>query len=314
MKKFCLTLAIASLFVLSVVRASTIVERFSTDPSLDGWQIFGDTNLFQWDSANQNLTVTWDSSQQNSYFYHPLGATFSITNDFLITFDLNVSDASATGFFELAVGLLNFAEATDSSFARGTGSDSPDIAEFDYFPDSGEGFGSTLSSTLTDTNSTFSFYEDFVGLDVGTTYHVVLIHRAGSTFMTGNVYTNGQIYSSLPVQEAFGNLADFRLDTLAVMSYTATNDPFGDALLAHGTVDNLAVASPLPVGTINAIAAGQVRFASDTNWLYTLEQSADLKTWTPAAPAVFGNGINLVLQATNLPADKAFYRVGAGLP
>jgi hypothetical protein len=314
MKKMFVTLAIASLSVLSVACANTIIEKFSADPSLDGWQIFGDTNLFQWDSVNQNLAVTWDSSQQNSYFYHPLGATLSKTNDFLITFDLRMSDASATGFFELSIGLLNFANATSSGFARGTGSDSPNLAEFNYFPDSGEGFGSTLSSTMTDTNSTFSFYEDFVGLDVGTTYHVVLIHRAGSTFMTGNVYTNGQVYSSLPVQEAFGNLTDFRLDTLSVSSYTSTNDPYGDSLLAHGTVDNLAVAAPLPVGTINAIAAGQVQFTSDTNWLYTLQRSVDFQSWTNASISTSGNGTNLFLQDTNTISDKSFYRVRADLP
>ena len=76
------SLAIAGLFVLSIapVNASTIVEKFTTDPALDGWQIFGDTNLFHWDSTNQNLDVTWDSSQTNSYFYHPLGMTLT-TND-----------------------------------------------------------------------------------------------------------------------------------------------------------------------------------------------------------------------------------------
>jgi hypothetical protein len=49
------SLAIASLFVLSTASASanTLVERFATDPALDGWQIFGDTNLFHWDSTNQ---------------------------------------------------------------------------------------------------------------------------------------------------------------------------------------------------------------------------------------------------------------------
>ena len=314
MKKLFITLAIASLSVLSVVRANTITENFSADPSLGGWQIFGDTNLFQWDSVNQNLAVTWDSSHQDSYFYHPLGVTLSKTNDFLITFDLRMNDASAVGFFELGIGLLNFADATSSSFARGTGSGSPNLAEFNYFPDSGEGFGSTISSTVTDTNSTFGFFEDFVGLDVGTTYHIVLIHRAGSTFMTGNVYTNGQVYSSLPVQEAFGTLTDFQLDTIAVSSYTATNDPFGDSLLAHGTVDNLAVASPLPVGTINAIAAGHIQFASDTNWLYTLQRTPDLQTWTDAAIPTSGNGTNLFLQDTNAISDKSFYRVRADLP
>src|SRR5208283_6185793 len=101
--------AIASLFVLSMacVNANTIVERFTTDPALDGWQIFGDTNLFQWDSTNQNLAVTWDSSQTNSYFYHPLGATFTKADSFCVLFDLNLTDVDVTGYFELAVGLCN---------------------------------------------------------------------------------------------------------------------------------------------------------------------------------------------------------------
>jgi hypothetical protein len=79
-------------------------------------------------------------------------------------------------------------------------------------------------------------------------------------------------------------------------------------------VGNLAVASPLPVQTVQAIAAGKVQFVSDTNWLYTLEQSADLQTWSNATPGAFGNGTNLVLQAANLPAGKSFYRVRADLP
>jgi hypothetical protein len=34
----------------------------------------------------------------------------------------------------------------------------------------------------------------------------------------------------------------------------------------------------------------------------------------PAAPAIFGNGTNLVLQATNTPAGQCFYQVRADLP
>jgi len=306
----------AGLVVLTAASspALTIAEKFTTDPALNGWQSFGNTNLFVWDSTNQNLAVTWDSSQPNSYFHHPLGTVFSKTNEFLITFDIRMTDTAVIGFFELGVGLCNFADATNSSFARGTGTDSPNIAEFNYFPDAGDGYGATISSTVGDTNASLGFYEDFLGLDPGVTYHVLLIHRAGEAFMGGTVYTGGQVYSKLPVRFSFVPLTDFRLDTLTISSYTSTNDPYGDSLLAHGTVDNLAVASPLPIGLINTIAAGQVRFASDTNWLYALEQSADLKTWTPAAPASLGNGTNLLLQATNAPDDKSFYRVRADLP
>ena len=117
----------------------------------------------------------------------------------------------------------------------------------------------------------------------------------------------------MPSIAAYG-ANDFSLDTLAISSYTTLDDIYGDALLAHGTVDNLAFASPLPVDLVSPIAAGQIHFTSDTNWLYTLEQSADFKTWTPAAPTSLGNGTNLILQATNPPADKSFYRVSADLP
>ena len=67
-------LALAGLSVVSASRAVTVVEDFSTDPQAKGWQVFGDTNLFAWNSTNRNLEVTWDSTQPNSYFYYPLGS------------------------------------------------------------------------------------------------------------------------------------------------------------------------------------------------------------------------------------------------
>src|SRR5215831_6477056 len=97
--------------------AATIQENFSTNPLQQGWQIYGDTNLFQWNSLNQNLGVTWDSSQPNSYFYRPLGTVLAIDDDFSIAFDLQLTDAQATGFFELAVGLLHFSDATNANFS-----------------------------------------------------------------------------------------------------------------------------------------------------------------------------------------------------
>jgi hypothetical protein len=313
MKKMFVAPAIASLFVLSIasVNADTFVERFTTNPMLDGWQIFGDTNLFQWDSTNQNLDVTWDSSQTNSCFYRPLGATFTKAESFCVLFDLNLTDAEATGYFELAIGLCNLADSTSTNFSRANAV-CPNLFEFDYFPDGG--YGPSFDATLFDANDNFYYtYDDSQPLAIGMTYQVVLIHRAGESTISGTVFTNGQVFSTLP-EVSFGGADDFQLDTLAISSYTSTDDYYGDSLLAHGIVDNLAFASPLPVDKVKALAAGEIQFASDTNWLYTLEQTADFKTWTPAAPGVFGNGTNLVLQATNLPADKAFYRVRADLP
>src|ERR1700722_12014593 len=153
-----------TLFLIAVLaafagRATTIVEKFTTNPALNGWQIYGDTNLFQWDSTNQNLDVTWDSSQTNSYFYLPLGMTLTTNDSFCVQFDLNLKDVDAVGYYQLAVGLCNFADSTGASFSRANGV-SPNLFEFDYFPDGPESYGPSIDATLVDTNSNFYFVFD----------------------------------------------------------------------------------------------------------------------------------------------------------
>src|ERR1035437_6676323 len=121
------SLAFASLFVLSVasVRAITIAENFSNAPAQDGWQIFGNTSLFQWNSGEQNLAVTWDSSEPNSYFYHPLGTILTKADDFSFAFDLRLNDIASgnetgkTGPMGISLGLQNFAAAKKGLFLRG---------------------------------------------------------------------------------------------------------------------------------------------------------------------------------------------------
>jgi hypothetical protein len=316
MKKI-VSLAFASLFVLSAasVNASTIVERFATDPAIDGWQVFGETNLFQWDSTNHTLDATWDSTQPNSYFYLPLGKTLTITDSFCVVIDFQLNDAVGTGYSsELGIGLLHFSDATNSNYLRTLGTQ-PNVFEFDYFPPDDYGDPASEDATLVDAQANFYFPYDNQTLNPGVTYHVLLLHQAGTAAISGEIFTNGQrmtalpsVYSDIPGDDS----GAFQLDTLSISSYA--DDGFGDDMLAHGAVSKIAVASPLPVQTIQNPAPAQIQFASDTNWLYTLEQSADLQTWTPAAPAVFGNGTNLILSATNPPAEKSFYRVRANLP
>jgi len=57
----------------------------------------------------------------------------------------------------------------------------------------------------------------------------------------------------------------------------------------------------------------QVQFISQTNWLYTLQRTADLQTWMDASISTSGNGTTLILQDTNVISDKSFYRVRADL-
>jgi opacity protein-like surface antigen len=307
--------AVISLSALSAIFADTIVnEKFSADPLQNGWQIFGDTNLFQWDATNRVLHVTWDSTQPNSYFYKPLGVTLTTNDSFCVQFDLQLSDATASGNGnELAIGLLHYADATSPDFNRAN-SPLPNLFEFDYFPADDNGDPASESATLKDSQplyAGFYFASDNLPLNPGMTYRVVLIHRADTEAISGTVYTNGQVMTTLPIIYA-GSVGDFQLDTLSISSFA--DDGFGDSILAHGTVSEIAVASPLPIQAIQNLTPGQIQFASDTNWLYTLEQTADFQMWTPAAPGLLGNGTNLLLQATNPPDDKAFYRVRADLP
>jgi hypothetical protein len=316
MKKISSLLALAGLFVIVAVNcgANTVVERFSTDPLQNGWQIFGDTNLFAWNSTNQNLDVTWDSSQTNSYFYLPLGRTYTQADGFCLQFDLNLKDTDATGYFQLAIGLCNFAEATGPDFSRANGY-SPDLCEFDYFPDGPNSYGPSIDATLADSADSFYFsFDTTQPMLTNTDYRVVLIHRAGEPSVSATIYTNGQPFTHLPSVYNGSATNNFNLDTLAICNYTTLDDIYGDTLLAHGTVGKIAVASPLPVDKIQTAAPGQIKFASDTNWLYTLEQTTNFQNWSSAASPVFGNGTNLLLQATNTPADKSFYRVRADLP
>jgi hypothetical protein len=321
MKKVCLCL-LAGLMAASSGTAATLAENFAANPFQDGWRIFGDTNLFEWDSTNRNLDVTWDSSQCNSYFYHPLGTILAINDNFSLEFDLQLSGANATGMlgFELAVGLFNFSDATNSTFSRPLAA-APNLFEFDYFPD--VGYGPSITATLSDTNVSatntmdFCFAYDTLPMDSGVTYHVILTHVAGETNISGEVLTGGQIYTALPDVYA-GPITDFRIDTVSVSSYSDAGDAYGDSIFAQGTVANLAVTLPPPPiqNLTGAFSNGvwQAQFCSQSNWLYTLQRTADFQGWTNAGPATPGNAATLFLQDANPPADKAFYRVSASRP
>ena len=306
-------LALAGFSVVSASHAVTVVEDFSTNPLTRGWQVFGDSSLFRWDSTSHNLAVKWDSSQTNSYFYRSLGTILTTNDDFSVEFDLQLADAVTENYgSELAIGFLHLADATGTNFLR-SGGTSPNVAEFDYFPPSL--IAPSIDATLIDASNNFRFVFEMVSLNPGTTYHVRLTHTAGTPVISGQVFTNGQLYTLLP--RSYGAIAsDFRLDVLAISSYQ--DDGYGDSLLAHGTVDNLVLTvPPPPVENITGkFTKGfwQGQFSSYTNWLYTLERTGDFRTWAEASGSVLGTGASLTLSDTNPPADKAFYRVRAARP
>jgi hypothetical protein len=305
------------------VLAGSFQEDFSSAPSLQGWRIAGDADLFYWDAVEQVLDVTWDSSKPNSYFYRSLRTILAKTDDFQLSFDLTLRDIAvgvnpARPFtFEVAVGLLNFSAGTNASFLRGTGAQSPDLAEFDYFPDSG--FGATISTVIASSNSqlvpSFTFPLE---LTTGDLFHIQLSYTASNQTLATLMQRNGQPFGPIKEVQLSAAFADYRLDTVSVSSYS---DAGADgSLLAHGLIDNVAVSVPdPPLSRIQGTVAGnlwEVQFTGATNWIYSLERTADFISWRPVSAGVPGTGsLQTLWEDIQAPLGAAaFYRIHSERP
>ena len=335
-------LALASLSLVCASRAVTLVEDFSTNPQAGGWQVFGNTNLFAWNSANQNLEVTWDSTQPNSYFYHPLGISLTRYDDFSLEFDLRLSDIASgvepgkTGPLEIGFGFLNLAEATSTNFMRGSFGSAPDVVEFDYYTSGYYDYAgiiypapaSTVPSFISGSDS-FDYAPAFVGvfeteLPANQTVHVRLAYTGANQTAVLTLTTNGVLLSQLPTltlsdpgNSEFAPADNFRVDTISISSYSSVGDDY-DSVLAHGTVGNLAItAQLLPIASlIGGLTNGlwQAQFFTHSNWFYTLERSTDLHSWAPVSLTNAGNDSFMMLQDAEPPSPRAFYRVRAQQP
>jgi hypothetical protein len=324
MKTVTLALALAGALMVHQVASAqfapaVISDNFSTNPLQNGWQVFGNTNLFQWNPTNQNVDVTWDSSQPDSFFYHTLGTTLTKADNFTISFDLQITNAQAGGYgFELALGLLNIAEATNNSFNRSTGANSPDLVELDYFPD--VGYGPTVWPAFVDSSSTFSFNgaSDYAiyAPTPGDWYHVVMTYTAADQTMVTTM-TNYEQTSGITISDTIAtNLTDFNVDTFSISSYQ--DDGYGDSIYAQGVVDNVSVTiPPLPIKNLTeGFQDGRWRaqFTSLPGWTYTLQSTVDFQSWRNVSVSLPGNGATLHLLDTNAPGKQGFYRVHATQP
>lgn len=315
---------LSALLVVGQPEAATLIHRFEADPGAAGWEAFGHTNLFTWNPAGENLEVTWDSAQSNSYYALPLGRTLTRTNDFLLAFDLHLDDinvgttAGKPYTFEIALGLMHHTQTTNASLARGSGL-APNIVEFDYFPNDVNDYGATVSTALISTSTNYwggGFTSPFE-LVTNTVYRVQMVFRAADQTLHCSLTSNGVPAGPLADATIGGAFGDFLVDTVAVCSYSDQGQfpGYEGSILAHGSVDNIVFASPLPVTHLSLPSApNEVAFLSDSNWVYTLEASTNLHTWSATGPAVPGNGKILSLADTNPPANLGVYRVRANIP
>lgn len=330
---FCLALASLSPLTLTVLVADEtaspsegvlIQETFADQPSQRGWTVTGDTSLFRWNAQEKNLAVTWDSSKPNSFFHIPLNTVLSKEDSFELGFTMRLDDIAAGTTegkpfaFEIAVGLLNFAQATNATYLRGTGMDSPNLLEWDYFPDSG--FGATLSPTLISRQHQWATAFIVSEVVTNTVYQFLLRYDGVAKELVLERGLSGLPLEKLGTVSLKPDFDDFRLDTLSVTSYNdAGQDPqWSGSVLAHGVIYRIdAKLPPPPVQTLSGAFTGggwQAQFTSRTNWVYTLETSSDLRSWTPTAAATPGTGSAQVLADSEQRSGAWFYRVRAEKP
>ena len=311
---------------LSAADAATFTENFSSNPAANGWQVFGNANLFQWDSTNHNLRVTWDSSQANSYFHRPLGTILTRDDDFQLSFDLTFEDYAGgvrpgkPYAFPAAIGFLNLDNASHTNFSRGAGINATygprNLVEFTFFP-AFDVFLPTIAQIVISTNNTWLYNHDNLReMTPGEMFRVTMNYAAATQTLTTTVSNNAAQYGEAQTIVVTGSNFDFRVATLSISSYSDVRSQ--DSILAHGVVDNLTVVTP--PSPVENLAGGFVdvnwraQFTSRSNWNYVLERTTDLATWTEASTTSPGTGATLMLADKNPPADHAGYRVRANRP
>jgi hypothetical protein len=299
--------------------AAELTEDFASDPFARNWATFGNAQLFRWDSAGQNLQVTWDSSSTNSYFFRPLGTVLGKRDDVELSFDLQIEQI-AVGVnpdkpftFELAVGLMNVRDATDPGFLRGTGNQSPNLLEFDYFPDSG--FGATVSPVIVSSNNQFvPAFTAPLELSAGGVYHIQMRYAASNQTLTTTIDRDGEALGPVKRVALGPAFTDYQVDAVSVNSYS--DEGAGGSMFATGTIDNLAVRfpDPLSVELRGSLVDGimHAAFTARRDWLFTLERTDDWKEWRPVSGPVSGVGeLELQDETQTAPGGGAFYRVRA---
>lgn len=320
------------------LRAAVFVEDFTADPMTRGWSRHGEAALFHWNATNQFLEVTWDSSKTNSYFLHPLGTVLAKDDDFTVAFDVRLSDiaigttSNKPGTFEIALGLIQLRSATNTNMFRGAGQNltygPKNLVEFNYFP----GFSTiapTLAATMVTTNNRFAYAHSFpLSLTPGDWFRIRMTYTASNQTLRTSATRNGLPFGLQPgdylnpVRLAdFSTFRDFRVDAFAISSYSdgQQGGPNPGSVLAHGAVDNVEVIMPeVPMANLQggfSNALWQVEFGARSNWVFTLERSTNLVTWTNVSAWKPGtNGLVSLRETNAAPGAAAVYRVRGERP
>ena len=291
-------------------------EDFSADPLTSSWVVHGDESLFEWDAEAGVLGVTWDSEKPNSSFYRPLGLVLTEADAFAFKFDIALDEVKVGHLdgqpytFEVAVGLVDIESAKGDGLSRGTGSDSPNLVEWNYFPDTG--FGATVSPAIASGKSQFAAGFTFpAALAAGEKYSVRMEYDPGERTLKTFMLENSKAWKGIQSVKLQDDFSGFAVDAFSISSYTAKGTE--SSLFASGTVDNLAIAvdrsQPRIVGARLIDWQWRARTFGFAAADYLLERSADLHDWQPVGNGVRSDGFYLRLIDEETLDGGWFYRL-----
>jgi len=307
-------------------RSRILREDFASDPQLRNWISFGASELFRWNQAAQRLDVTWNSGKPNSYFRLPLGTVLTRQDDFSVELDLTLNHISAgggadkPGTFQIAFGFQKRLDAEKPEFVRGAGDRSPNLVEFNFFPDTG--FGPTVWPAVVSSRGRFNYNNagDFslFDLPVGVPLRIVLRYASSQETASILVTTNGVPVGPVADAPLSPTFTGFELDTLSISSYSdAGQSPFlPGSILAQGELDNVTVTIPPPPiqDESGAIVDGrwEQTLTSRPGWEYTLEATVDFASWKAVSAPKPGSGGSIRLRDLSESAGSfRFLRVKA---
>ena len=291
-------------------------EGFSVDPLVSSWVVHGDESLFEWNAEAGVLAVTWDSEKPNSGFHRPLGLVLTESDAFAFTFDIALDEVKVGHLdgqpytFEVAVGLVDIESAKGDGLSRGTGSDSPNLVEWNYFPDTG--FGATVSPAIASGKSQFAAGFTFpAALAAGEKYSVRMEYDPGERTLKTFMLENSKAWKGIQSVKLQDDFSGFAVDAFSISSYTAKGTE--SSLFATGTVDNLAIAvdrsQPRIVGARLIDGQWRARTFGFATADYLLERSADLHDWQPVGNGVRSDGFYLRLIDEETLDGGWFYRL-----
>ena len=291
-------------------------EGFSVDPLVSSWVVHGDESLFEWNAEAGVLAVTWDSEKPNSSFYRPLGLVLTEADAFAFKFDIALDEVKVGHLdgqpytFEVAVGLVDIESAKGDGLSRGTGSDSPNLVEWNYFPDTG--FGATVSPAIASGKSQFAAGFTFpAALAAGEKYSVRMEYDPGERTLKTFMLENSKAWKGIQSVKLQDDFSGFAVDAFSISSYTAKGTE--SSLFASGTVDNLAIAvdrsQPRIVGARLIDGQWRARTFGFATADYLLERSADLHDWQPVGNGVRSDGFYLRLIDEETLDGGWFYRL-----